>query len=586
MIAPEDWSCIVSASVQRGGAGGIAPDPTGPERPVSCPGQDRSCRGSDRDGAWSCSGVILDRRRGVVLCHGLIFLPFLQQPDRDLTRGTFLLPGAFHKDLRVQVQFSRNDCKPKQVLPVRENDATGQDFDDPASGFKPSLSWTAGRLTDAQLPHSQAEMLMLCSCPEFRQIFRTLFSKLDKWHFYSEEEKSECGKLQNDSLGLVWFGVLQCPGWQDCPGGDHPQYISSTSLQKGEPLFTCASPFASFSSHIFMNTFSKGIVSNLAGEDNAMILTDARCLPGTEGGGVYIKSKDLYYLAGLIVAPLCWKANEWIGLTLVCSVGSIIKNIGRFLKVFDYSGKRMLPFWTVPDYLTIPGRHRLTQLLSTVALLESGRVWGSGVIISPKLILTCRHVLNGESTVKVKIHPDSNRCLVLKGRVLFATKDNSAYDVAVVELEEGLSAVETITAASEFNTGEDVYIVGYGVFGQRCSASVTSGVVSAVVTAASQPVMLQTTCAVHAGASGGPIFRKNSGELLGIVSSNARNNTVGASYPHLNFSIPITVLQPLLSVYTQSRDISVFETLNTANDRLHALWRLQGRLSSLQKSKL
>lgn len=63
--------------------------------------------------------------------------------------------------------------------------------------------------------------------------------------------------------------------------------------------------------------------------------------------------------------------------------------------------------------------------------------------------------------------------------------------------------------------GEPVSVVGFGVFGQACGPSVTSGILSAVVHVDDTPVMLQTTCAVHGGSSGGPLFSTRSGDLLG-----------------------------------------------------------------------
>lgn len=63
--------------------------------------------------------------------------------------------------------------------------------------------------------------------------------------------------------------------------------------------------------------------------------------------------------------------------------------------------------------------------------------------------------------------------------------------------------------------GEAVSVVGFGVFGQACGPSVTSGILSAVVQVAGTPVMLQTTCAVHGGSSGGPLFSTRTGDLLG-----------------------------------------------------------------------
>lgn len=64
--------------------------------------------------------------------------------------------------------------------------------------------------------------------------------------------------------------------------------------------------------------------------------------------------------------------------------------------------------------------------------------------------------------------------------------------------------------------GDDVSMVGYGAFGQACGPSITSGILSAVITVEEKPVMLQATCAVHGGSSGGALFATHSGKLLGI----------------------------------------------------------------------
>lgn len=58
-------------------------------------------------------------------------------------------------------------------------------------------------------------------------------------------------------------------------------------------------------------------------------------------------------------------------------------------------------------------------------------------------------------------------------------------------------------------------MVGYGGLGWRCGPSLTCGVLSNVVSLDHQPVMIQTTCAVQAGASGGAVVQTHSGELLG-----------------------------------------------------------------------
>lgn len=48
-----------------------------------------------------------------------------------------------------------------------------------------------------------------------------------------------------------------------------------------------STPFGSLSPSVFLNSLSEGIVSNVAGEEGVLIMTDARCVPGCEGGALY-----------------------------------------------------------------------------------------------------------------------------------------------------------------------------------------------------------------------------------------------------------------------------------------------------------
>ncbi|KAK3741285.1 hypothetical protein QZH41_012575, partial [Actinostola sp. cb2023] len=60
----------------------------------------------------------------------------------------------------------------------------------------------------------------------------------------------------------------------------------------------------------FVN-LSKGIVSNVMGSNNDMILTDARCVPGCEGCPVFMEpvhSKLNRSLYGIVVAPFSWRS--------------------------------------------------------------------------------------------------------------------------------------------------------------------------------------------------------------------------------------------------------------------------------------
>ncbi|KAK1204614.1 TYSD1 protease, partial [Pygoscelis papua] len=319
-----------------------------------------------------------------------------------------------------------------------------------------------------------------------------------------------------------------------------------------------------------LNTLSRGVVSNLAGEENALILTDARCLPGTEGGGAFLPSPAGPRLVAVIAASFCWKGAEWVGLTLLCSLAAILRSSTG---VLDEAGIAVPPG---PGWAGAARAGSGQDPLAWAALVECGAAWGSGVLLAPRLLLTCRHVVEAGAPLRVTPAPGPGRAVaVLGGRVVFATEESSPFDVAVVELEESVPAFVPPRLADTFLPGEEVSVVGFGALGHACGPSVTAGVLSAVVAVAGRPVMLQTTCAVHGGSSGGPLVSSRSGCLLGIVASNTRDTGAGATYPHLNFCVPITILQPPVARYCRTGDPSAFAALNRAGKGVRAAWRLQ-----------
>lgn len=72
----------------------------------------------------------------------------------------------------------------------------------------------------------------------------------------------------------------------------------------------------------------------------------------------------------------------------------------------------------------------------------------------------------------------------------------------------------------------------------------------------------------------------------GIVASNTRDNNTGATYPHLNFSIPVSVLQPALWQYRQTGDLDGLRQLDGATEPVKVVWRLQRPLTEAPRSKL
>ncbi|KAM6922476.1 peroxisomal leader peptide-processing protease [Lycodopsis pacificus] len=492
----------------------------------------------------SCSGVIVHRQSGTVLCTGVPFSRFPTDKDSLFSDHGFLSPRSFSDKLKIRVSLS-----------------------------SPSRSETT--------PHREvaAELLMLVNCLEFKRAFQAVFQEADKWRFHVDEEDEE---LIADAQSLSWFAVLKLSVAEDSgPNAGTIPWQSGSSLRKGCPVVACGSPFGSLCLDLFGSSLSRGIVSNLSGEDNAVILTDARCLPGTEGGGLFaVKRPDDVRLLGLIVSPFGWKENEWIGLTLVCSVHSIFRNIIRCTRGQDPL-RGVWPHLGEAGLLVSPAAHETRAVkCPTVCFVDSGLFWGSGVVVAPRLVVTCRHVVNGKSTVDLKFH-HRDRVRDVVGDVLFATKASSSYDLALVQLRDSVTEAVVPCMAQSYSPGESVVVVGYGGLGRRCGPSLTSGVLSKTITWKDQPVMLQTTCAVQAGTSGGAVVRTRSGELLGIVSSNTRDFAAKVTYPHLNFSIPVSVFQTLLQRFHQTKDVNVFRVLDSTEKEVGTVWRLQSAQSKL-----
>ncbi|XP_069096481.1 peroxisomal leader peptide-processing protease isoform X2 [Pleurodeles waltl] len=537
------------------------------------------------NGPWSCSGVIVDQRQGIVLCHGSVFLPFLLN-DIDLVcleQKQLLLPENLSHDLVVNIQCATENKKKEYT---KSNIHMDIGAGNPDLGVI-ALSNEGGLQRRAK--QHEAQLLMMVPCKEFQNTFHKLFSKAESWSFSSEEDKLDHNELEKDLHFLHWFAVLKTTHKGDS-GSAEMKFMQASSLHKGDVLFTCGSPFGFFYPDIFLNTLSKGVVSNVAGEGNAVILTDSRCLPGTEGGGAYTICEGSLVLVGIIVVPLCWKANEWIGLTVLCSVSQILENVKMVLPVLSRPLIDMWPRMMLKPKFSMESElssNLIQHLTSAAVLVDCGHVWGSGVIVNTRTVLTCRHVVSGASRILVRRRYQTvGGFHAVRGKVVFATKEYSPFDIAVVELEKSFPGFIEPALGSAYTTGDDVGIIAFGAFGTQCGPSVTSGILSAVIEVNNVPVMLQSTCAVHSGSSGGPLFNTRTRELLGIVASNTRDNSVGATYPHLNFSVPITLMQPGLSQYYKSKDLRGFEELDWTSDSVRAAWRLQRKPKQINMSKL
>eukprot|EP01049_Picozoa_sp_SAG25_P001414 SAG25_NODE_62_length_17948_cov_8.453975_7_plen_422_part_00 len=122
-------------------------------------------------------------------------------------------------------------------------------------------------------------------------------------------------------------------------GADGLSWRDTSTLRLGEAVTVLASPFGALSPSIFLNSVSTGVVSNFVRRSGShggvqaggganspsergvsLILTDARCLPCTEGGPV-VDSEGR--LLGVALPPLQQKNGAAVGYGLVAPMACV-----------------------------------------------------------------------------------------------------------------------------------------------------------------------------------------------------------------------------------------------------------------------
>ena len=156
---------------------------------------------------------------------------------------------------------------------------------------------------------------------------------------------------------------------------------------------------------------------------------------------------------------------------------------------------------------------------------------GSGGIISQDgYILTCAHVVNGATSVKVQLNgSDESYDATVVGQ-------DSTSDIAVLKIDATGLTPAVIGDSDALAVGEVAVAVGNPL--GTLSNTVTDGIVSAlnrqVTVQNNDMTLIQTDASISPGNSGGGLFNAN-GELIGIV--NAKSSYSEAE--GIGFAIPI-----------------------------------------------
>ena len=406
--------------------------------------------------------------------------------------------------------------------------------------------------------------------------------------------------------------------------------------KKGDTVFLVGTPFGCECPPVFYNSISKGIVSNVVGSNSEIIITDARCVPGCEGCPLYLKrfpsglTKNSAAPTGIVLAPFCWKNGEWTGVTVASSLVYILHNLWMLvreknslmpqqlnsviLSVLNCQDKTQNPVDLIlkgnhdrntfmhSDQDSLRARNITKRAISSVVMVQCGYTWGSGIVVDAEacLIATCSHVIRGcsdalivtadktlnqylNSTTEVRVAQICWSNTHHKAQVLYATKESCPLDFALLRMEPNpkLTSLKPRLKADVgkmkplYNKGEEISVVGFPLFASNLNigASVVSGVLSNVVHSDCQPVLLQSTAAVHSGASGGALVSMETGELLGMVTSHTKDADLSSTFPHVNFSIPADLLYKLVSAVENGNVEEILQGL--ISDCVKSVWQLK-----------
>lgn len=314
----------------------------------------------------------------------------------------------------------------------------------------------------------------------------------------------------------------------------------TTRSQKGSGVFVESSPFGSLSPDVFLNSLSYGIISNVCGSNGDVLLTDARCIMGSEGAPVFSDNQKRS-LCGLVISPFCWRQGEWLGLTLVACAYSVLTVLMNHLKsdsqeensqeftknaesnkqstrqLHEFSnGISSDPFDDKSSNLSMQLSEKILKksmnegfakiVDSSVVGVQCGTGWGSGVIVSktPGVIITCAHVIGpaNSDAVKIVLADGSYH----QGQVVFKTRPatlttqntgtsrqgKSVWDLAIIVTAKSLPS--SLPLATEIPPkGWPVVVAGYGVFSPQYlpTPTLSRGIVSKTINFPAQSLHLR-----------------------------------------------------------------------------------------------
>ena len=394
------------------------------------------------------------------------------------------------------------------------------------------------------------------------------------------------------------------------------------------------SPYGLLSPRVFLNSISRGCIANMVPSSqrlidsvstpsktsDALIITDARCLPGCEGGLVV---NELGEWLGMVTLPLSLIDGSAVELNLVISNFTLLPWLkNSILNTADSTQLTISPAAAIVSPLLAAER--------AVVMVRIGSSWGTAIILSSSgYILTNAHVVrpylvtapvskNGASSAPDPLKPtfsvgvkayarldhfhfqnmqSNSPATWVKAEAIYVS--HGPWDIALLKLND-LPDLFTLPFNTKYDpafpfVSQHVFAAGFPLFTPRSGikATITHGILSKIsyLPGSQNPILYQTDVSIHQGNSGGALFAIKPGfeiNIIGMITSNVKHSRrfrpsldqpekeIATIIPSLNFSIPSLCLKALTR-YVVSLNDSELLSLEQAPSIIKDIWQLQER---------
>ncbi|XP_045452634.1 peroxisomal leader peptide-processing protease [Melitaea cinxia] len=496
----------------------------------------------------SASGMKFSKRW--VLTHGSILSPLKQADVIKNARGKPILNEDFYDHLpEIYVTCEKSHSKFPNVYDKVENISRERSLDN-----------------DTDFEHSSYQVRVLTGrichvwqCPVLdRCVDDILYSWTIGHRDGDMETQSQLGKALLSVFVLVDLESDNRSRQTLRPLSELLDIVEAPP-ERGTNIQVHSTPFGC---EVFLNAVTRGSVCGLVGKRPSLVLTDAATALGSEGGPVFTEGNERR-LVGAVVCSVSWWRGEWVGLTLLAPLRAVL------------AAKLRVPPAHPPR---APPDPRLAAVLEAVdrstVLVRCGAAWGAGLYVGRGHVLTCAHVVKHHASYKVSLY-----CQKVKETAIvrYMTKDDKAYDLALLYTnpDHWTHLTPAVFAETPAIKGESVLAAGFPYFNEDnlddLKPTVTSGHINNV-----SPSMIQTSCCVQSGFSGGPIFRIGADlrvSVLATIVSNAKTQA-GASYPYINMAVPTRAFLHLVQHFILDRDDKQLANIESNKEMIQSQWRL------------